>query len=139
MTAEPNLRHLEVKADGVELSGEQLGDGPPIVLLHGLTATRWYVVLGSKLLARHGFSLISYDARGHGESSAAPSPEAYEYRDLVSDLGAVLDDLDVEQVVLAGNSTGRAHRDGVRAPVPRAARRVGADRPGVRGAPAGRR
>ncbi|MFL5884309.1 MAG: alpha/beta fold hydrolase [Thermoleophilaceae bacterium] len=106
MTAEPNLRHLEVKADGVELSGEQLGDGPPIVLLHGLTATRWYVVLGSKLLARHGFSLISYDARGHGESSAAPSPEAYEYRDLVADLGAVLDDVDAEQVVLAGNSMG---------------------------------
>ena len=84
MTEEPNPRHFQVASGGVTLSGEVLGDGPPIVLLHGLTATRWYVVLGSKLLARHGFALVSYDARGHGESSAAASREAYEYRDLVA-------------------------------------------------------
>jgi len=106
MTAEPELRHFEVDAGGVRLSGERLGEGPPVVLLHGLTATRWYVVLGSKLLARHGFGLVSYDARGHGESSPAPSPEAYEYRDLVEDLCALVDRLGAEQVVLAGNSMG---------------------------------
>src|SRR5947208_15252520 len=108
MPAELNPRHFEVKANGVTLSGEDLGEGPPIVLLHGLTATRWYVVLGSKLLARHRFALVSYDARGHGESSAAPWPEAYEYRDLVEDLCALVDRLDSGPVVLAGNSM-RAH------------------------------
>jgi pimeloyl-ACP methyl ester carboxylesterase len=106
MTAEPDLRHLEVEANGVHLSGARLGEGPPILLLHGLTATRRYVVLGSKLLARHGFELVSYDARGHGESSPAPSPEAYEYRDLVEDLCAVVDRAGAERVVLAGNSMG---------------------------------
>src|SRR3954463_11855154 len=106
MTADPNLRHLEVEKDGVLLSGEQLGDGPPIVLLHGLTATRWYVVLGSKLLARRGFRLVSYDARGHGESSPAPAPDAYEYRNLVEDLCALVDRTGAEKVVLAGNSMG---------------------------------
>src|SRR5207248_7362747 len=107
MTEEPNPRHFQVDSSGVALAGEELGDGPPIVLLHGLTATRWYVVLGSKLLARHGFRLVSYDARGHGESSGAPSPEAYEYRDLVADLEAVLADrCDSDTVVLAGGSMG---------------------------------
>ena len=106
MTAEPKERHHEVEANGVTLSVEELGEGPPIVLLHGLTATRWYVVLGSKLLARHGFRLVSYDARGHGESSPAPDPDAYEYRDLVEDLCALVDRTGSEKVVLAGNSMG---------------------------------
>src|SRR4051794_37369852 len=100
MPAELNPRQFEVKTDGVVLSGEELGEGPPVVLLHGLTATRWYVVLGSKLLARHGFRVVSYDARGHGESSPAPDPAAYEYRDLVDDLCAVLDRLGSGKVVL---------------------------------------
>src|SRR3954467_5251505 len=106
MTADPNLRVLEVEKDGVRLSGEQLGDNPVIVLLHGLTATRWYVVLGSKLLARRGFRLVSYDARGHGESPPAPDPGAYEYRNLVEDLCALVDRAGADRVVLAGNSMG---------------------------------
>ena len=106
MTAEPKERHQQVETNGVTLSVSELGDGPPIVLLHGLTATRWYVVLGSKLLARHGFRLVSYDARGHGESSPAPDPGAYEYRDLVEDLCALVDRTSSDKVVLAGNSMG---------------------------------
>ena len=37
-----------VSSGGVTLSGEESGTGPPIVLLHGLTATRRYVVMGSR-------------------------------------------------------------------------------------------
>src|SRR5436305_6496144 len=107
MTEERNPRHCQVDSNGVALSGEELGDGPPIVLLHGLTATRWYVLLGSKLLARRGFRVVSYDARGHGDSSGAPERRAYEYTDLVGDLEAVLAACcDSEQVVLAGGSMG---------------------------------
>ena len=42
------------------------GEGAPILLLHGLTATRRYVVHGSRALERAGHRVISYDARGHG-------------------------------------------------------------------------
>ena len=48
--------------------------GPPLVLAHGLTATRRYVVHGSRALERAGYRVISYDARGHGESDPAPDP-----------------------------------------------------------------
>ena len=63
------------------------GGGPPIVLLHGLTATRRYVVHGSQALPRQGFRTIAYDARGHGESDPAPAGAGYAYDELAADLG----------------------------------------------------
>src|SRR5437588_8963609 len=89
--------------DGVRLSGERTGSGVPIVLLHGLTATRRYVLMGSRYLARAGAELIAFDARGHGASGPAPAPDAYEYADMVSDLAVVLATAG-SPVVLAGNS-----------------------------------
>jgi pimeloyl-ACP methyl ester carboxylesterase len=91
---------------GVRLAGEQAGEGTPVVLLHGLTATRRYVVMGSRALERSGHRVIAYDARGHGHSSPAPAPEAYTYELLANDLRAVLDRLEIERAVLAGASMG---------------------------------
>jgi pimeloyl-ACP methyl ester carboxylesterase len=95
-----------VEHAGVHLSVEQDGEGIPVVLLHGLTATRRYVVMGSHALQRSGHRVIAYDARGHGRSSPAPTAGAYDYHDLVSDLEAVLDAFDVQRAVLAGASMG---------------------------------
>jgi 3-oxoadipate enol-lactonase len=92
-------------AGSITLEGETLGDGPPVVLLHGLSATRRNVVQGSRALAKRGYRLISYDARGHGASSPAPS---YDYADLVADLEAVLAELDLEKAALVGSSMGAA-------------------------------
>jgi pimeloyl-ACP methyl ester carboxylesterase len=97
--------HLIDRA-GVRLSAEEEGEGTPIVLLHGLTATRRYVVMGSSSLQRSGHRVVSYDARGHGRSSPAEDRAAYTYRDLGADLVAVLDRLEVERAVLAGASMG---------------------------------
>src|SRR5256884_8167154 len=95
-----------VARDGVLLSGEEAGEGATVALLHGLTATRRYVVMGSRALERSGHRVIAYDARGHGRSTPAPAAEAYEYADLAADLVAVLDELEVERAVLAGASMG---------------------------------
>jgi pimeloyl-ACP methyl ester carboxylesterase len=91
---------------GVSVALDDFGEGPPVVLLHGLTAARRYVVMGSSVLERAGHRVIAYDARGHGRSSPAPSPGAYEYSDLAADLLAVLDLMGLERVVLAGASMG---------------------------------
>jgi pimeloyl-ACP methyl ester carboxylesterase len=90
----------------VRLSGEEAGEGPPVVLLHGLTATRRYVVMGSRTLERSGLRTIAYDARGHGCSSPARNPAAYTYPRLADDLEAVLDELGIERALLAGASMG---------------------------------
>jgi pimeloyl-ACP methyl ester carboxylesterase len=92
--------------DGVALSGEEAGEGVPVVLLHGLTATRRYVVMGSRALERAGHRVVAYDARGHGSSDPAPDPDAYGYPRLAADLVAVLDDRGIDRAVLAGASMG---------------------------------
>jgi pimeloyl-ACP methyl ester carboxylesterase len=98
------VRHLE---DGSELilDGEIAGQGPPVVLLHGLSATRRNVVQGSRALLRRGYRLIAFDARGHGASSPGTR---YGYPELIEDLEAVLDDLGLDRVALVGSSMGAA-------------------------------
>ena len=95
-----------MERDGVTLAGEEAGEGVPVVLLHGLTANRRYVVMGSRSLERSGHRAIAYDARGHGHSSPAGDPSAYTYPDLAADLLAVLDDRGAGRAVLAGASMG---------------------------------
>jgi pimeloyl-ACP methyl ester carboxylesterase len=96
-----------VESDGVQLSGEKVGEGHPVVLLHGLTATRRYVLHGSVALARRGYRQISFDARGHGESSIAPEDGTYGYEALAADLSAVISERGAEgRPVLVGHSMG---------------------------------
>ncbi len=122
-------RELSVLTDdGVTLSGEEAdpvgpdparpwagvgAGGVPIILLHGLTATRRYVVMGSRLLERSGHRTIAYDARGHGRSTPAvvagggTAGEAeYGYARLARDLEEVLDALELPRAALAGASMG---------------------------------
>jgi len=95
-----------VTRGGVTLAGSDAGEGPVVVLAHGLTATRRYVVMGSSALERGGHRVLGYDARGHGASSPAASPDAYGYPELGADLEAVLDHAGASRAVLAGASMG---------------------------------
>jgi pimeloyl-ACP methyl ester carboxylesterase len=97
---------ITIDSGGVALAATDDGEGVPVVLLHGLTATRRYVVMGSKALERGGHRVVAYDARGHGESAPAPRPDAYGYDLLAGDLEAVLDELGLGSVVMAGASMG---------------------------------
>jgi len=90
----------------MDLHVEVAGEGPAVLLLHGLTATHRYVVMGSRRLERDGHRVIAYDARGHGASDPAPAPDRYAYDDLAADALRVLDDHGVERAVLAGASMG---------------------------------
>ncbi len=93
-----------MRADGLAIETD--GEGTPVLLAHGLTATRRYVVMGSSALARSGHRVISYDARGHGESDPAPDPLAYGYDELSRDMLSVLDAAGEESAVVAGASMG---------------------------------
>jgi pimeloyl-ACP methyl ester carboxylesterase len=107
VSATPRPKEIELKGTGgVALSGDSAGDGPDVVLLHGLSATRRNVVQGSRHLLKRGYRLVAYDARGHGVSAPPEDPEAYEYTDLLADLERVLEELEIERPVLVGSSMG---------------------------------
>jgi 3-oxoadipate enol-lactonase len=96
-----------VAGTGLELHGEAEGEGAPVILLHGVTATRRQVVHGSRVLPRRGYRTISYDARGHGESDPAPAGGGYGYPELVADLDSVVGSQAGDRpAVLAGHSMG---------------------------------
>jgi pimeloyl-ACP methyl ester carboxylesterase len=93
--------------EGLAIRGEVAGEGPTVVLCHGITATRRSVVHGSRALERDGYAIASYDARGHGESDPAPAGRGYGYPELAGDLESVIATVaGEERVVLAGHSMG---------------------------------
>ena len=94
------------EVDG-RLRGESVGEGPAVVLCHGITATRHQLLHRSQALPRAGYEVITFDARGHGESEPAPGDSGYGYPELVSDLEAVVaETVGDKPFILGGHSWG---------------------------------
>jgi len=106
-SADPGIEPVafEVAGVGPLLRGESAGQGPDIFLCHGLSATRRYVVHGSRVLPRRGYRLHTYDARGHGGSE--PATDGYGYPQMADDLGRVIDERAAAgSLVVGGHSMG---------------------------------
>lgn len=88
----------------IELHFEDHGSGDPVVLIHGypLNGNSWE--RQERELLAHGFRAISYDRRGFGRSSQPTV--GYDYDTFTADLNALLEHLDLEEVVLVGFSMG---------------------------------
>ena len=107
MSAGAEVSDLAIERAGLTLQGERAGEGPALVLLHGLTATRRYVLHGSRALPRQGYATFAYDARGHGQSDTAPAGEGYGYAELAADLETVVERVSPgRRCLLAGHSMG---------------------------------
>lgn len=120
---------------GATLAYEISGDGPPLVWCHGLASCRdgdRDVIDG---FAAH-FTVLSYDARGHGRSAPNHDPAAYTYPALSQDLRELLDHVGWDQAVLAGASMGAATVCRVAIEDPSRAIAMTMARPGSSGAPA---
>lgn len=91
----------------VEIAYEIVGDGPPLVWCHGLTSCREGDRDVIDALAR-SFTVLAYDARGHGESAPVREVERFSYPLLADDLVALMDHVGWDRAVLAGSSMGAA-------------------------------
>lgn len=100
--------HLTV-ADGTTLAWYEMGEGRPLVLIHGLFSNAWtnWVRYGTaaKLVAA-GYRLIMPDLRGHGRSGAPHDPAFYPPDVLATDGLALVDQLGLSDYDLGGYSLG---------------------------------
>lgn len=96
-----------VRSDGVELAVETFGAGPPIVFAHGLSGNRHGIRAQLAPLAdRH--RIVTYDQRGHGESTPVTDPSLYDAQRMAEDMTAVMDALDIPRAIVGGESMGAA-------------------------------
>ncbi len=88
----------------IEIHYEDHGDGQPVVLVHGypLDGTSWERQERELLAAGH--RVVTYDRRGFGRSSQPTV--GYDYDTLAADLNALIEKLDLDDVVLGGFSMG---------------------------------
>jgi 3-oxoadipate enol-lactonase len=93
----------EAMNDGVRIAYEVLGDGEPLLFIHGLGYDRrgWGPL--PALLAAH-FQVLIFDNRGVGESDVPEGP--YAVSQMAADAVAVLDDAGVDRAHVLGVSLG---------------------------------
>ncbi len=94
---------------GIEIRYEVEGEGPPLVLQHGLGGIlgSWYLI-GYVDALKDNYQLILIDARGHGASGKPHDAEAYRFVHRAADVVAVLDDLGLDKAYYLGYSMGGA-------------------------------
>ncbi|MBE7219654.1 MAG: alpha/beta hydrolase [Caulobacteraceae bacterium] len=90
--------------DGTHIYYDDWGQGPTVVLIHGwpLSADMWQD--NATYLAENGCRVVMYDRRGFGRSSKPWN--GYDYDTFAADLKAVIDQLNLSDVVLCGFSMG---------------------------------
>ena len=95
--------------DGVELAWHELGEGRPVVLIHGYFSNAWtnWIRYGhAAQVAAAGFRVIMPDLRAHGESAKPHDPAAYPPDVLMRDGMALVEHLGLTDYDLGGYSLG---------------------------------
>ena len=90
------------KINGVDLFVESIGQGDPVILVHGLTADHHSMEPIAEWL-KNDYQVVLYDCRGHGLSE---KPEHYTLMDHAQDLLGVMDFYGFEQANVIGESMG---------------------------------
>jgi pimeloyl-ACP methyl ester carboxylesterase len=101
--------HSWTAYDGVELAWHELGQGRPVILLHGLfsdAVTNWIKFGTAERIAREGFRVVMPDLRAHGLSGKPHGPEFYPQGILARDLRELVAHLGLSEFDLGGFSLG---------------------------------
>ena len=95
-----------IEGAGVELHYAERGDGPALLIVHGMAsdAAMWEPALDA--LADAGARAIAYDRRGYGASGAPQPYAATTIQEQAQDAGSVLEALDAAPALLVGDGFG---------------------------------
>ncbi|NWF65821.1 MAG: alpha/beta hydrolase [Chloroflexi bacterium] len=96
----------KAQINGIEIHYQQKGEGPDVVLVHGVTSTMavWYNQVMPAL--RERFRITLYDLRGHGYSEMTPT--GYNTDTMSDDLLGLMDHLKLDGACVVGHSYGGA-------------------------------
>jgi pimeloyl-ACP methyl ester carboxylesterase len=100
--------HFEAR-DGMRLAVHEVGEGRPLILLHGFfsdAATNWIKYGHAAVLADAGYRVIMPDLRAHGQSGKPHDPKHYPPDILADDQFALIAHLDLTDLDLGGYSLG---------------------------------
>jgi pimeloyl-ACP methyl ester carboxylesterase len=106
--AEASL-HYWIASDGVELAYHELGEGRPVVLLHGLFSDahmNWIKFGTAERVAAEGCRVIMPDLRGHGLSAKPHEGDHYPKGILARDAKELVAKLALDEFDLGGFSLG---------------------------------
>jgi pimeloyl-ACP methyl ester carboxylesterase len=94
--------------NGFKMHYQVRGEGPPLVIAHGLlSSTAMADLLGEVPPPLfQDFSVVTYDARGHGQSGFTSDVADYEWESLVADMLGLFQHLGIEKAHLGGSSMG---------------------------------
>ncbi|MBV9745355.1 MAG: alpha/beta hydrolase [Acidobacteriia bacterium] len=94
----------KVPANGIELHCQQFGQGPDLVMIHGITGNLaiWHLEIVPALMS--AYRITTYDLRGHGYSDVPPT--GYTTADHATDLKYLLDSLGIQRAHIMGHSFG---------------------------------
>jgi len=93
-----------VDASGMELYYERAGEGEPLLLIQGMSATQMAWGQPFSSLLEQSFECISFDNRGIGRSG--PVAEPFTIAEMAADTVALLDALEIETAHVLGISMG---------------------------------
>jgi esterase len=86
----------------MKLFFRELGQGDPIIILHGLFGSSDNWLTQAKLISAH-FKVYSVDLRNHGQS---PHSDDFDYKSMVADLEEFIDDHQIQNPIVIGHSMG---------------------------------
>ncbi|MHA2028949.1 MAG: alpha/beta fold hydrolase [Candidatus Kariarchaeaceae archaeon] len=93
--------------NGIKIYYRIEGKGPPIIMLPGFLGTTESLYRDSYVDSlKNNYKLVLIDRRGHGLSDKPHDPKDYLQKHLVSDIIAVMDDLDIDKAHFWGYSFG---------------------------------
>jgi pimeloyl-ACP methyl ester carboxylesterase len=95
-----------VDAGEIRMAVHELGEGPPVLLIHGFPelAFSWRYQLAA--LASAGYRAIAPDMRGYGGSDKPAAVTDYAIDRLVGDISGLMDALGLDKAVVAGHDWG---------------------------------
>ncbi len=87
----------------MELFYRKIGEGQPLIILHGVFGSGDNLYTISKSLAENGYEIYLTDARNHGQS---PRSEEFDYEVMAADLNELIEKENLNQPIIMGHSMG---------------------------------